>query len=133
MRLHASVLRTTCRLMLAVMLFAQWAVAAHACDGPLAMQAAAQEAAAMPADCDMAGTQDGDKDALCVDHCRSGQQASETSTAPVVFAAIPVLLYALPAADLAVSAQSLPHSTVTAHAGAPPPPRHAVLHCVWRI
>jgi hypothetical protein len=133
MRLHAAVLRTTCRLMLAVMLFAQWAVAAHACDGVSAMQLAAQEMSAMPSDCEMAAPQDSSKDALCVEHCRVGQQASDTSPAPVVFAAIPVLLYALPDAELGTPSVSFLHGALTAHAGAPPPPPHAVLHCVWRI
>ena len=136
MRLPTAIVRATCRLMLAVMLFAQWSIAAYACEGTLAMQAAqvaVQDATDMPTDCEMAKGQDGSKDTLCLEHCRFGQQSSDTASVPAVFVAVPVLLYALPNVADVEAGESLHLAALPAHAGAPPTPPHAVLHCVWRI
>ena len=135
MRLPTGIVRATCRLMLAVMLFSQWAVAAYACEGTLAMQAgqsALQDMAGMPSDCEMSTGQDSNKDVLCLEHCRFGQQSSDTASTPAVFLAVPVLLYALPKVADAQAVESLRTAALPAHAGAPPSPPHAVLHCVWR-
>lgn len=122
--------------MLAVMLFSQWAVAAYACQGDLAMQAAQvamQASAGMSSDCEMANGQGSGKDALCLEHCRYGQQTSDTASVPTVFVTVPVLLYALPnVAEVSEDETNRP-AALPAHAGAPPSPPHAVLHCVWRI
>lgn len=135
MRLPTAIIRATCRVMLAVMLLVQWSIAAYACEGTLAMQAAqaaAQEAADMPSDCAMGG-QDNGKGALCLEHCRFGQQSSDTASVPTVFAGVPVLLYALPKVADAAAVETVQPAALPAHAGAPPSPPHAVLHCVWRI
>lgn len=137
MRLPVATVRAICRLMLAVMLFAQWAVAAYACEGAIAMQAAptaAQDVAnIMPTDCAAQSGKDGGKDALCLEHCRFGQQSSDVNPAPVVHAAIPVFLYALPSALPAEASEVLRTTARPEQPGAPPPAPHAIAHCVWRI
>lgn len=136
MRLPLALVRTICRLLVGVMLFAQMAIAAHACDGPAAMRAAQVEAltmeASMPADCDMAMPEAPVKSALCSDHCRSGDQSADTASVPTP-AAVPVLLYALPQLDSTAAAALASAARPSTVAAAPPPSPHTVTHCVWRI
>ena len=135
MRLSAALVRTACKLLVGVLLFAQLAIAAHACEGPAAMRAAEipmrAAADAMPADCDAAMPQGSGKNALCGEHCRSGDQSTDIASLPAL-AAIPVFLYAMPRLDLTDGADLRSGASPTS-AAIPPPPPHAIAHCVWRI
>ena len=82
----------------------------------------------MPAGCDQ---MDRDNGALCTEHCRPGQQSADTAQPPAVPAAMPMLLYLLPAATLPVAGSPFFASPSAQPAAAPPP--HAILHCVLRI
>lgn len=110
--LSRATLRSIGRLLLAVMLFAQFALAAHACVGPRDMvqtlQAAplaATEAAPCPrhhgAMDEAAAAGDETMPAnLCVAHCTAGDQSSDTFQVSIPPApAIPVLSLILPPAD----------------------------------
>ncbi len=132
------------RLLIGVLLFAQFAVAGYACpqlsgmasmaegDSAMVMPAAASSTSAdnMAPGCDQI---DQSAANLCTEHCRQGQQSADTTPAPVVLAAIPTLLYSLPLepAHALGSGRSLPAPDASL-AAAPPPP-HAILHCVFRI
>lgn len=135
-----------CRMLIGVLLFAQFAVASYACPGLLAMNvitpavsmpAAADDAAdpgptastAMPPGC---GQMDQDAANLCAEHCRYGQQSADTAPVPVVAAPVPALLYMLPleADSLKGCVQALPAPDPVL---AVRPPPHAILHCVYRI
>ncbi len=136
------------RLLLGLVLFAQFAVASYACPGLMgigsmakdssakAMLVAAADAAveaesnAMPPGCDQ---MDPDAVNLCAEHCRQGQQSADTSSTPVVSLGIPRLLYSLPLEPQHSlgSGRSCPASDARLDAAAEPP--HAILHCVFRI
>jgi hypothetical protein len=136
------------RLLIGVLLFAQFAVAGYACPGlpGTASMPQGDEAMVMPStavsdngkaakSADSARSCDQiDQDAanLCAEHCRFGQQSADTAPMPVVLAAMPTLLYWLPLEPDAVpgSVRSFPafHAVLAA-----PPPPHAILHCVYRI
>jgi len=134
MRLARSLTRSICRLLIGALLFAQLAIAAHACPGmsePAPAPAVAADAA-MPPCHEMDEAQPN----LCLEHCRSGQQAATdlaqpaTALAPVALA----LFYPLPApapADVASTERGAPPTFDERRAGAPPP--HSILHCCWRI
>jgi hypothetical protein len=130
------------RVLIGILLFAQFAVASYACpsvpkgDGAMVMRSAgapddggASQSTVM-APCDQV-----DRDAanLCAEHCRFGQQSADTAPVPLLFAAIPTFLYSLPSepARLPGSGRSLP--APDANLAAAPPPPHAILHCVFRI
>ena len=142
--------KTISRLLIGVLLFAQFAVAGYACPGLSGMTsmpksdeakvtrsaAASNDAATAAKSGDMApGCDQIDQDAanLCAEHCRFGQQSADTAPAPVVLAAIPTFLYSLPLepAPLLGSGRSMP--APDANLAAAPPPPHAILHCVFRI
>jgi hypothetical protein len=136
MALTAALLRSTCKLLVGAMLFAQMAIAAHACGGLSFAPADADVTAAaqdMPPDCEMLQSNDANKGNLCVEHCRFGQQSADTALPPAVTAAVPVLLYALPQLDIASGPPIARAMRVRTVATAPPEPVHAVAHCVWRI
>lgn len=129
--------RFVARLMVGVLLFAQFAVAAYACSGGVG---AAMTGDMMMASASMAGPASGDaghaamdpaQPNLCAAHCQSGQQNAGAKALPDLPAALPVGLYPrVPAI--------LPDRTQRASAapGDPPPmadPPHAILHCCWRI
>lgn len=118
-----------CRVLVGVLLFAQFAVASYACPGLSRMQAMTSESAAMPPGCDQV---DQDAANLCAEHCRYGQQSADTASAPVVAAPVPSLLYflTLETESLAGSARALPASDPVLVVRPPP---HAILHCVYRI
>jgi hypothetical protein len=122
--------RQISRVLIGVLLFAQFAVASYACPGLSTMPAmAASDAVAMSPDCDQI-----DRDAanLCAEHCRHGQQSADTASAPVVLAPVPTLLYWLPL-ELEPplgSARALPAPDPVLAVRSPP---HSILHCVYRI
>ncbi|MGM9488070.1 hypothetical protein [Ideonella sp. YS5] len=137
-----------CRMLIGVLLFAQFAVASYACPSLLGMQAMgsgvpmsaialgnatavddAPESAAMPPGCDQI---DQDAANLCAEHCRYGQQSADTAPVPAVAAPAPALLYLLPVETEPIlgSARALPASDPVLVVR---PPSHAILHCVYRI
>jgi hypothetical protein len=130
MRLALGLTRSICRLLIGTLLFAQLAIAAHACPGMSDAAPATADAAMQPCH-DMDEAQPN----LCVAHCQSLQQAATDQAQPVT-ALAPValaLLYPLPApapAEVA-SADGGPPPTFDARGAAPPP--HSILHCCLRI
>lgn len=138
-----------CQVLIGVMLFAQMAVAGYACPGLLGTKSMSmdrsgaakaalatvglQEQTATPG-ATIPGCHQIDPSAtnLCAEHCRFGQQSADTAPAPVVFAPVPALVYALPLEPEPIggSVRSAPRLDPVL-AVAPPP--HAILHCVFRI
>jgi hypothetical protein len=128
MSLPRAMSKLICRVLIGVFVFAQIAVAAHACPGLGQSSSQAAEAQAMPG-CDQ---MDRSASNLCTEHCHFGQQSSDTAPVPVVIAPMLALLYVvLPAADAAGGAAA-GTPAIDAPSPAPPPP-HAILHCVLRI
>ncbi len=143
MSLSRAIRKAVSRLLIGVLLFAQLAVASHACPGlsgstsnmaPDATTEAPVQAATEPSTF-MAGCEQIDASAanLCAGHCQQGQQSADTAPVPVVHAAIPTFLYSLPIEleRLLGPGRSLPAPVVSLAAALPPP--HAILHCVFRI
>jgi hypothetical protein len=127
-----------CRVLIGVFLFAQLAVAGHAC--PLqgqgqgqptsqAVEAQAEKPDGMPSGCDQ---MDRNAANLCAEHCHFGQQSSDTAPLPVVFAPLPALLYVLPTEPESADGSVRPLLSADPLLAAAPPP-HAILHCVLRI
>jgi hypothetical protein len=142
-------------MLIGVLLFAQFAIASHACQklgnnvqvarGPEAVALDGDTAAAAdpegvsvemdqssPAPChDTAPSQDAISGNVCTEHCRYGHQTFDTgqlpSPAPVVF----VVLYVLPASVGAESGGSMPSEAQAVLVAASPP--HTILHCCFRI
>ena len=142
-------LRTICRALVGAVLFAQLAVAAHACPGlSSAATVQAQRSAAAssgvesigaamagsvqpPMNCeDMAGPMDTDFANLCAEHCHHGQQSNQsaTLTAP---AALLNALYIAPLASEPLFAPRPAAAVANALVAASPP--LAILHCCFRI
>jgi hypothetical protein len=147
MKLSRAASKAIGRLLIGVLLFAQLAVASHAC--PLSGSGSATPgmsglvmaseavptgpAAASPKMASGCDQRDPNATNLCSEHCRQGQQSADVTPAPVVHAAIPTLLYVIPT-ELALALGSGRLSTAPdAHLAAAPPPPHAILHCVFRI
>ncbi len=149
MRLSRALRKSIGRVLIGVLFFAQFAVAAYAClsvssmasisaddsgsvaAGPAApVKTTATKAADMPAGCDQL---DVDAANLCTEHCHYGQQRADTVPAPTVPAAMPTLLYTLrlEPAHMPRSGRSFPAPGV--NLAAAPPPAHAILHCVFRV
>lgn len=148
MSLSRALRKSIGRLLIGVVLFAQFVVAGYACPGlkgmgsmangdtAKAMQLAAADTAAnaqsagMPPGCDQL---DPDAANLCAEHCRQGQQSADTASVSMVGLGIPNVLYSLPLEPQhsLCSGRSLPAPDARLHA-APEPP-HAILHCVFRI
>ena len=136
MELSRAIRKSTSVMLMAVLLFAQLAVASYACPrlggmDPVSMSALMPKlmALGMAPGCDQL---DPEAANLCVEHCRQGQQSADTAAAPAVSAAIPTLLYLIP-----TEPQHLPGSGRSAPAvddsvGAALEPPHAILHCVFR-
>lgn len=115
---------------IAVLLFAQLAVAAYACPGLTTAPALSAPAAAHGPECDdPSGAKDPVAKNLCTEHCRADTQSPLTPVLNVP----PVLLnmrYAMPQTPAAADpprATAAPLSDLVA--GRPP---HAILHCVRR-
>jgi len=69
---------------------------------------------------------------LCVEHCKVGQQATDSSAAPALHAPMATVLFVVePRAPRLHSEGGVTASADPLLAAAPPP--HAILHCVWRI
>jgi hypothetical protein len=132
------------RVLIGVMLFAQFAIASYACPGMVLSRQASTDMAMSVATAASSGqtSADGkmtggcdqvDQHAanLCVEHCRYGQQSRDTAPAPVVHAPVLALLFVVPAAPQPITASPgwLLASDPLLEA-APPP--HALLHCVLR-
>ena len=143
--------RLICRVLIGVLLSAQFAVAAYACPGladtitaevasaPSAgsaahdvpagvaqMAAASMDGAAGHEPIDPASPH------LCMGHCRFGQQSADHTPAPAVPTALLIAMYSLPTADTA-AVSVLP--TASSQRGGPPgagDPPHAILHCCFR-
>jgi len=137
------------RLLIGVLLFAQFAVAGYACPGLSGMSsmpraddmmgmasdvapetAVAAKPGEMAPGCDQ---MDQDSANLCLEHCRHGQQSADTAAVPVVLAAIPTFLYSLPLEPAPLLGSGRPAPAVDVSLAAAPPPPHAILHCVFRI
>ena len=124
-------------MLLALLLFAQGAVATYAC--PALMGARDQSAAetqmvAMPADCEQMGpmaAMDSNTPNLCLAHCQSGQQSNGHADAPTVPSIMPsVFIISLPDPEaLASSGRHFASERIPA-ADSPP---HTILHCCFRI
>jgi hypothetical protein len=149
MNLSRSISKTISRLLIGVLLCAQFALASYACpelkgsgsmvtDGagrvissaaPAAAQAQAQRAA-MPPGCDQI---DPDAANVCAEHCRHGQQSADTAAAPVVGLGIPTFLYSLPLEPQHALGSGRSFPAFDPRLDAAPEPPHAILHCVFRI
>ena len=142
-------LRTGCRALIGVVLFAQLAVSAYACPGltaagGMAMQVSSTAAtdphptdAAMAAtgqaamNCeDMAGAMDSSFANLCAEHCHQGQQSDHTATLTVP-AAVLTALYLTPLAPEPVAVPRPAADATSALVAASPPT--TVLHCRFQI
>ncbi|MEP6872727.1 MAG: hypothetical protein ABI887_00015 [Burkholderiales bacterium] len=128
------------RVLIGVVLFAQFAVASYAC--PSLMGAASMAAATSPEATQVATTTgmppgcdqlDPDAANLCAEHCRQGQQSADTASAPVVSLGIPTFLYSLPIEPQHSLGPGRSFPAPDAHLDAAPEPPHAILHCVFRI
>ena len=142
-------LRTVCRALIGVVLFAQLAVSAYACPGlwsaaTMKMQtsttassgadsadAAMAATAQQPINCeDMAGPMDPEFANLCTEHCHHGQQSDQVATLNVP-AVLLTALYVTPPAPEPVVAPRRAATATSALAAALPP--LAILHCCFRI
>ena len=136
------------RALIGVLLFAQFAVAGHACARALAQVVApgsdvmvlganpdamahavgALETEAAPP----CHPVDGDATILCVEHCRYGQQNVGASVAASVAPGLAALLYTVRLEPLSAPVSGRVPAAPCMHRAAAPPP-HAILHCVFRI
>ncbi len=151
MILSRALLKAISRLLVGVVLFAQFTVASYACPGLMGMRAmpsdaamataagaasisaAAGEQASMQPGCDQ---MEAGPTPLCAEHCHQGQQSADTASVPAVNVGVATLLYVLPfepqhGPDALGSGRSRPG--FGADLAAAPEPPHAILHCVFRI
>jgi hypothetical protein len=70
--------------------------------------------------------------ALCIEHCRYGQQSADTASMPAPLAALLTPLYVLPREAHAGCGFAPALRVPVADRVAAPPP-HAIVHCVYRI
>lgn len=142
-------MRTLCRVLVGVVLFAQLAVSGYACPG-LSSSAAMQEqmseapssgvasaGAAIaasdqrPINCeDMAGPIDPDFANLCAEHCHYGQQSGQAAALTVPAVLLNALYITPQALQSAVALRPAADTTSTLAAASPP---LAILHCCFRI
>ena len=142
-------LRTVCRVLIGVVLFAQLAVSAYACPGlssaasmktqmatASAPYVGSNDAAMATADrkapnCeDMAGPMDPEFANLCAAHCHYGQQSDQVSTLTVPAALLNALYVTPLAPEPVVAPRSAANATSALVAASPP---HTILHCCFRI
>jgi hypothetical protein len=129
--------QTIGRLLIGVLLFAQFAVSSHACPGMSAVdsvgESAVGETFAEPAEPATRGDtigQDGSN--LCAAHCSQGEQRADTAQPPTLQAAMPMLLYALPVEAVNSVGSGRACLARDADRATAPAPPHAILHCVLR-
>ncbi|CAN5135165.1 hypothetical protein BH11PSE10_BH11PSE10_10880 [soil metagenome] len=148
-------LKAISRLLIGVVLFAQFAVASYACPGLMGVRdvtgmhsmandasqglltglaaddaAVPAESAGMPPGCEQ---MDPDAANLCAEHCHPRQQSADRAAVPVVSMGIPTLLYSLPLEAQRSLACGRAFPAVDADLDAAPEPPHAILHCVFRL
>lgn len=129
MHLTRALNKLICRVLIGVVLFAQFAVASYACPSGMAMDAGVMQQAAEAVATGGAGDLDHQSPNLCAEHCKVGQQSSDTAPAPVIGGPVLDLLYVLQSEDLVTANQP---TDVPDPLLAVPPPPHAILHCVFR-
>jgi len=137
MLIPRAVSRFVAQLMLGVLVFAQMAVAAHACPvmsgqtGDASGRLIAMGANPAP---DVTGNDGAAKSApqsLCTAHCQAGQQSADSKPAPSPPLALLTIRYALPMLEHGgEDARQLAATNDPSLAADPP---HAVLHCCLRI
>ena len=135
--------RSVARTLLALYLFAQMLVAAHACPAmspndagnPMNAKVAAHAVAPTPPidqdRADMAGCDDAQHSAnLCAAHCQASDQNTDSAQVPAVPANLLSSFYVvqIPSASSGFDRNSIPSEFVNAI-----PPPHAILHCCFRI
>jgi hypothetical protein len=147
--------RSVCRVLIGVLLFAQFAVAAHACPilaknvaggsgidmaavdnnsagtaTPDAISVGPDESATSPCD-DMTRPPEPISANLRAEHCQYGQQTFDSTQLPSPAPALFTVLYVVPAFVAADSGRLMPASTLAVPAAALPP--LTILHCRFRI
>lgn len=144
MSLSSRRIKSICRVLIGLLFFAHLTVASYACPrlsdvgtmanshpaAPVAAEEMAMAAAPMSADCDQV---DQEAANLCVEHCRHGQQSTDSTPAPVVHAAMATLLYSLPPQPVQMPGFGRTFPAVGVDVAAAHPPPHAIVHCVFRI
>lgn len=145
----ASLKRLICRVLIGVLLSAQFAVAAYACpeissaqlqtdvlalagltDGSSGHES---QATASPVGLGKEhGRMDPTLPNLCDEHCRSGEQKAEQPVAPSVPSAVLSALYPLPDPEGIPALQVGFATSAAAMPAAPADPPHAILHCCLR-
>ena len=135
MQLSRAMSKALGRLLIGVVLLAQFAVASYACPGlvrtaALASTASPSIAAAMPPGCDQ---MDPGAANLCAAHCHQGQQSADTAAVHVVDLGTASLLYLLPIEPAHSLGSGRSSPALDARLSAAPEPPHAILHCVFRI
>jgi hypothetical protein len=135
-----NLLRRIAGLLACALLFAQLAVAAHACPmsapaGLIAQAAFADDdiAAGTRPDChdDRAGQHDSTLTGVCAEHCKQGQQSDRAHIAVAVPPALLNALYETAAVLPPARGRPASGSWLSALVAASPP--HAIAHCVLRI
>ena len=132
---RSTLLKRIASLVAMALLFAQLAVAAHAC--PLAAGATGHDEAAVATaanpGCHEAppGATDPGAANLCAEHCKQGSQSERAHFTLAVPPALLNPLYETPAAAPAVRPALQARAWLSALVSASPP--HAIAHCVLRI
>ena len=145
MTLSCALRQCISRLLIGVVLFAQFAVASYACPGLKVMGSTdkgvaatamhgvgadtAAEPAAMPPGCDQ---MDPNAANLCAEYCHQGHQSADTADVPAVSLGIPTFLYSLPPEPQHSLGCGRSFPAPDACLDAAPEPPHAILHCVFR-
>lgn len=143
--------RSVCRVLIGVLLFAQFAIAAHACqdlaknaqsargmetaalDRSAAMTASGTDSdssGALPCD-GMGAPPDGSGGNICIEHCRFGHQTFDPGQPPSVTPGLFAVLYVVPGLLFAEAPRPMQAATRAACVAASPP--HSILHCCLRI
>ena len=135
MNLSRSTSKTISRMLIGVLLLAQFAVASYACPKMHGMAgtttvSSANTPVAMPPGCDQAEPASAN---LCSEHCRYGEQTSDTAPVPLVSPPILALLYSIPLEPQLTLGSGRLSAAADARWIAAPEPPHAILHCVFRI
>jgi hypothetical protein len=127
--------RLVLRIWIALLLVAQIAVAAHACDGLASAPLSQDNSAFAPTAVAMVDCADSDDELsltmsnLCAEHCRTGQQGDQSATVQSPSTSYK-LLYGVPTPAPAAAPPSVGTSVLSALALAQRP--HAIEHCVRR-